>query len=207
MLHNCRVLVNFVRCRLVVSLLFCCFVLDQQASAGIHFTLQSSLSENNLPLSSQNYRSGSASIAFDLGTYFRVGFTHRQSENLSTGYVISEDFNQYIYRMTKNQNFSNSLDFTVILYYGRIFVPYLQLGAVKKEYVIESTIGTLDTEKERYPLPPVPNAGVGLGIRLNRNFSLKLSFSVSPGIKKTHPMHEAEAVWDTFTSIGITYNI
>ena len=208
MSYRCTALVNFTRCHLILIVtLFCLDPFLSTARAGIHFTLQSSLSENNLPLSSQNSRSGSASIAFDLGTYFRLGYTHRQTVNLSKGYVLTEDLESYKYRMEKNQSFSNSLDFTIILYYGAVFVPYLQLGVVKKDYLIASAVGEEDAITEPFSLPAVPNAGVGLGIRLNRNFSLKLSFSVSPGLKKTHPLLEAEPVWDTYTSIGISYNI
>ncbi|NRA45330.1 MAG: hypothetical protein HRU09_10295 [Oligoflexales bacterium] len=179
------------------------------APAGIHFTLQSSLSENNFLLTSQNSRSGSASIAFDLGTYFRIGLTHRQAVNQSRGHfaVSNTDPKVYEYKEEETHVFSNSLDFTIILYYGRLFVPYLQIGAVKKDYQLVTTTEN-ETKYTKASFDPVPNGGIGLGVRLNRNFSLKLSLSLSPGLKQSTPEQEkAEGVWDTYTSVGISYNI
>ena len=185
------------------------FIWSQELFGRVHFTLQSALSENNLPLSSQNSRSGSASIAFDLGTYFRIGYTHRQAINTNQGYVqVTSQPESYQYKMEETHSFSNSLDFTIILYYGRLFVPYIQVGAVKKDYFLVSAVGDDEPTESKISLPPVPNGGVGVGIRLNRNFSLKISLSVSPGLKKTTPdQSEPESVWDTFTSVGISYNI
>lgn len=180
------------------------------ATAGIHFTLQSALSENNFLLTSQNSRSGSASIAFDLGTYFRIGLTHRQAINQSQGYFEVQGTSPVVYDYKEEEThvFSNSLDFTIILYYGRLFVPYLQVGAVKKDYQLITSNGESEQTNIKKSFDPVPNGGIGLGVRLNRNFSLKLSLSLSPGFKLSSPDQEkAEGVWDTYTSVGISYNI
>ena len=87
-------------------------------------------------------------------------------------------------------------------------MPYIQIGAVKKEYQLVSVVGDGEPEANKASPGPVPNGGIGLGVRLNRNFSLKLSLSLSPGLKLSSPEQEkAEGVWDTYTSVGISYNI
>lgn len=180
------------------------------AMATVHFTLESMLSQNNIPLSAQNNRSVSASVALDLGTFLRVGLTHRQSSNQTKGYIADDPTVEnpaYSYRATNNVSFANSVDLTIILYYGQLFVPYLQLGMVKKDYLITVAEGNAASQTATFSLPPVPNGGIGVGIRLNRNFSLKLSYSVSPGVRQVAPNQEKEGVLDSFTSIGITYNL
>lgn len=210
MLNRPSILAKLTYYSIFSSIIIGFLAFSKSASAGVHFTLQSSLSENNFLLTSQNSRSGSASIAFDLGTYFRIGLTHRQAVNQSRGYFAIQDTDPLIYEYKEEEThvFSNSLDFTIILYYGRLFVPYLQIGAVKKDYQLITANGDGDSSFVRKSFDPVPNGGIGLGVRINRNFSLKLSLSLSPGFKLSSPDQEkVEGVWDTYTSIGISYNI
>ncbi|MCB9229274.1 MAG: hypothetical protein H6618_06655 [Deltaproteobacteria bacterium] len=179
------------------------------ALAGVHFTLQSSLSVNNLALTTQDSRSGSASVALDLGTYFRIGFTHRQSISKKEGYVNIGSPTQpfYIYTMEQFHLFANSVELTVILYYGRIFVPYIQVGMVKKNYLSVTAIADDPEARTKDSTSPEPSGGVGLGIRLNKNFSLKLSYTVSQGLRQDHPALPREGVLDSDTSVGISYSL
>ncbi len=190
--------------------LLCLIVLAftlEKANAGVHFTLNGSLSDNSFGLNAQNSKSASASIATDLGDYLRIGFTHRQSINEEEAYVVDKETNViFTHSKEKTHMMANSVDFTVILYYGDVLVPYIQLGMVKKDYVLTSTIDN-ETEKKSIQLKPVPNAGIGLGIRLNKNFSLKISFTASPGIKETIGEDKAKIVVDSYSSVGITYTI
>lgn len=178
----------------------------QTALSGIHFTLQGSFSDNNLGLRIQNNRSASTSIAVDLGTYFRIGLTHRQSMNQLEGYVVDQETQNYFFSREQTLMVANSVDLTIILYYGRLLVPYIQLGTVKKFYDI-STINEYNPRTNQISTPMVPNGGVGVGVRINRNFSVKLSYSVSPGIKEHYPSLKKEGVLDSFTSVGVSYNI
>ncbi len=183
------------------------FLASQITLAGWHFSLTGSLSDNNLGYSTQNSRNASASIATDLGNYLRIGLTHRQNINLAEGLEIDENTREYAYSREESRLIANSLDLTVILYYGDILVPYIQLGAVKKSYLISSTDESGETKIRRATLSPVPNGGVGVGIRLNKNFSLKVSYTVSPGIRQTLDKEEPESVLDSYTSVGITYSV
>ena len=177
--------------------------------AGMHFTLQSSLSVNNLTLTRQDSRSGSASVAFDLGTYFRIGVTHRQAISRKEGYIKVSGLENpmYIYNREQFHLVANSLELTVILYYGRVFVPYVQVGIVKKDYLTVTAIGEDPGARNKISIDPEPSGGLGIGIRLNRNFSLKLSHTVSRGIRQEHPTLPVKSVLDSYTSVGISYNI
>ena len=188
-------------------LLLCVFLFSNHGFSATHLTLKGSLVNNNLGLNSQENFSGSASVAFDIGTYLRLGITHRRAESQIKGYRETSVTNEYRYEEERTDNIANSIDLTVILYYGRVFVPYIQLGMVRKEYTMTYMIENLSAIKKQYTLPAVPNAGIGLGIRLNSDFSLKLSYSVSQGIKQKRPDTPPEGVLDSYTSVGISYSI
>ena len=143
-----------------------------------------------------------------MGSHFRLGLTHRQETDETEGYTYSTADNTYYKRSTKMYITSNSLDLTVILYYGTLFVPYVQGGFIVKDYkIIDSIAGQSSTDSIQSA--PVPNAGAGLNIVINRNFSLKLSYNLSPGYKISDPEDQdrTEDVWDSYTSIGISYKL
>lgn len=194
--------------RQAFSALILCFLAPAPGLlAGVHFTLQGSFADNNLGLRTQDSRSASASVAFDLGTHFRLGVTHRQAMNTLEGYGENEATGNYDYSKETTLVYANSLDLTIILFYGEVFVPYVQVGVVRKDFTITSSINQSPAQTAQGTIPLVPNGGLGMGIRLNQNFSLKLSYSLSPGVRQTHPSLEGEPVWDSYTSIGVTYNI
>ena len=114
--------------------LLMCLSFSTSSQAALHLSLQGSVASNYLGLSSKNSRSVSLSAAFDLGTYFRLGVTHRQGLEKIQGYVADSSSTVYYYNERSINSYANSIDLTVILYYGRIFVPYVQTGFVKKEY-------------------------------------------------------------------------
>ena len=72
---------------------------------------------------------------------------------------------------------------------------------------LEAALGSAEAEGGYYSLPPSPTGGLGMGIRLHRNFSLKLSYTVSPGIKQENPNEDPRAVIDSYSSVGISYNL
>lgn len=185
-------------------------VAAESAVGSVHFALEVSTSENNIPLSSQNNRSVEGSVAVDLATYFRLGLTHRQAVNKRKGYVLtSEDPEnpQFVYRFDEVVSYANSVDLTIILYAGELLIPFLKVGIVKKDYVITAAAENEEVATSTYSQPPVPNGGIGLGIRLNRNFSLKISYTVSPGLHQQIPGGEQSPILDTYTSVGLSYNI
>ncbi len=180
------------------------------SSAGfsaVHLTIQGSASNNNLGLQTHSSRSASGSVAVDLGQYVRIGVTHREALIEQEGYAQGEDDDTYLFAKSTQYVTSNSLDLTLILYYGEIFVPYIMGGVVVKNYLVETNTETEGKVQSRYSGSPVPNGGFGVGIRLNKDFSLKISYTVSPGIRQIDPDSEPESVLDSYTSVGVSYNL
>jgi hypothetical protein len=183
-------------------------LLTAPAFGVIHFTLQGSATDSHFGLQTQSSRSASASIATDLGTYFRLGITHREDISDQEGHSPKVDGSGYYYSKTRTNLVANSLDLTIILYYGELFVPYIMGGVIKKDYITEFTAEDGSKAKSPSSFPLVPNAGVGLGIRINKDFSLKLSYTVSPGSVQDGPEDSVgRAVLDKVTSVGITYDL
>lgn len=190
--------------RMILGLLF----MTEISQAATHFSILGSANKNNLGLSQQDSRSLSFSVAFDISTFLRFGGTHRQSFLSMEGYRHDPDRDRYFYVQENTRAIANSLELTIVLYAGRIFTPFTQIGLVKKDYHVTSYVEeTKEVVKNRYSQPIVPNAGLGLGIRLDENFSLNLSYSVSPGVKQLDPQDEPKGVLDSYTSVGVTYQL
>ena len=191
----------------LLQMIYFWFIPAQKLFSAAHVTVRGSLVNNNLGLNTQANNSVSASLSFDVGSVFRVGLTHRQAFSKISGYRLNEVNQQYDFQIESNYSIANSADFTVILYFGKLFVPYLQIGLVKKEYILTSELNDNTPNKSKYVMPVVPNGGMGLGIRLNKDFSLKISYTVSQGIRQTDPDADPVGVFDDFTSIGLSYTI
>lgn len=187
---------------------FLIFFEPQTASSAVHISLQGSSSVSDAGLQSYQKNAFSASVAFDIGGQFRLGLTHREQNDNTDGYTRSSLSNQYYHKSQKTIVTSNSIDLTLIIYYGKLFVPYIQGGFIIKEYKVIDTIAGISSTATIQG-EPVPNAGAGLNIMLNRNFSLKLSYNVSPGYKISDPANQddRESVWDSYTSLGLSYKI
>jgi hypothetical protein len=195
---------HFLRLR---SWFFGCLLLSSpMAFSAAHFSILGSANKNNLGLSNQDSRSLSFSLAFDISSFLRFGGTHRQTFMSMEGYRHDADTSQYFYVQENTRSIANSVELTIILYYGQMFTPFLQVGIVKKDYHVMSFLGG-EIVKARYSQPIVPNGGVGLGVRLYENFSLNLSYSVSPGVRQISPAEKPEGVLDTHTSVGISYQL
>jgi hypothetical protein len=190
----------------IVSCLVGTVVISQSAFGVVYFTLSGSQSQNNVPYQTYVSRAGSASMAVDMGEYFRIGYTHRQEFSNNYGFKTSTtDPSTYTEFLSQTKVVSNSIDLNIILYAGDLFIPYLSAGAVVKTYY--SAFSSIDgAESASITLPPVPNLGGGVGVRLSRSFSLKLSYTVSPGVRQ-EPGGIQEGILDTYSSLGITYQL
>lgn len=198
-------------------------LLSNGAYAVVYVTGSISAAESNVGLQTQESRGGSASLAFDLGRFIRLGFTHRQDIQTANGYIgMTED--SCVFGVTidgcakydsKTHIISNSIDLTLILYEGEVVVPFIQGGAVVKTYTFETNKVKLndpaETAEHEKTGPanygPVPNLGAGIGIRLNRQFTLKLSYTTSPGISQDPIENKVRTVWDKQSSLGLTYQL
>lgn len=185
------------------------------ASAGMHLSLSGSQSTSNAGLQKIQSGSGSASIAFDIWDYLRLGYTYRQELAYTGGYTEAKDANgviiknsagnpTYVKFLNRSRVVSDSVDFTVVLYAGDVFMPYVFVGAGRKNYnIINQTEGQED-EVIKLTMPFSPNGGVGLGIRMSQRFSLKFSYTVSQGYKQL-PDQPLELTMDSYSQVGISY--
>lgn len=200
MLYKSKKLLEF-------TLIFLGLSLSNLAFSGVHFTVEGSASNFNLGLQTQNKQTMSLSVAMDLGSYFRVGLTHKETADNQKGYTATSDENVYAYSDTTTSVDANSVDLTLILYYGEIFTPYIMTGIVRKTYTYKYAT-SMDTSATIKGAPMVTgNAAVGVGIKLNQNFSLKLSYTMSPGYTMDSPTGEVRSAWDRSTTVGVTYKI
>ena len=192
---------------LFIYIFFAQLLSTEILKASAHFTLRGTVSDNNLVLRNQESHSASISASLDLGPYFQIGITHRQATNNLQGYYFNETTKSYDYSEEKTVSIANSFDLTIILYDGAIFVPYVQIGLVKKEYVITQAVNKGSSDTEYYTFPIAPNGGIGFSIRFSRSFSFDISYTVSPSIKQDLPSSPAESAIDTYSSIGIKYDL
>ncbi len=184
---------------------------SSSAFSTVYVTGSVSASTSNVPLQTFESQAGSGSLAVDLGSYIRLGVTHKQEFQSSSGYKdtateIAPTPN-YVEVYSRTHIVSNSLDLTLILYEGQIFLPYLTLGAVVKNYRFDSQEEGQLSQTKKGSVGPVPNVGGGIGFRLNKDFTLKFSFTASPGLAQKPGEEKATSTWDRNTSIGLTYQL
>lgn len=196
--------IHIFQVNLAVALLVCCNL----SLAAVHVTLQGSQRNNDVGLQSYHKNSVTASVAFDIGSHFRLGLTHGEENTTIGGYALNSLDQKYYAKTQKIFTTSNSLDLIYIIYYGRVFIPYMQAGLVIKDYFVVDTIAGMSSSAS-VQSSPVPKAGIGINIVLNRSFSLKVSYDISSGskIKDPYNREKVETVWDDNTSVGLTYKI
>jgi hypothetical protein len=186
------------------SAIIAAFVMNASfAQAAINLSLGGSHSQSNAGYQKIESGAGSAGISIDLGDYFRVGYTHRQELAATTGYQLKEASKEYVFFQSLSHVTSNAVDLTLILYAGEIVTPFIFAGVNVKHYSTDNreSDGTYEHLDLVYP---GPQGGAGLGIRLNQKFSLKVTYTMSPGVTQI-PGQAANQTLDTYTQLGITY--
>lgn len=185
------------------------------ASAGMHLSLSGSQSSTHAGLQKIESGAGSASVAFDVWDYLRLGYTYRQEIASTGGYTEGKNADggiprdadgnalTYVKFLNRSRVISQSLDLTIVLYAGDVFMPYVFVGYGTKQYDILNQTENQPDEHTRSNLPS-PNGGAGFGIRLSQRFSLKFSYTVSLGVKQL-PGQVAESTLDNYTQVGISY--
>lgn len=181
----------------------------------VYVTGSVSASTSNVPMQTNQSQAGSGSLAVDLGQYIRIGLTHKQEFQVSSGYkdtaetdsTTTETPSNYVEVASRTHVVSNSLDLTLILYEGQIFLPYLTIGGVVKNYRFDTEEAGQSPKSIKGSVGPVPNVGAGIGFRLNKEFTLKFSFTASPGLTQKPGETEPKGAWDKNTSIGLTYQL
>lgn len=191
----------------IASILF----LMDDAYGAISVGLSGSTSQSSYSLETQKSSVVSANVSVAITRFLRIGLTHRRSflEKSGLKKTQSEDQTQTIYFEFEDNTdvVSNSIDLTVVLYPGQIS-PFVFGGVARRDYYTEVRY-PFSESKGQTTLPAVPNYGVGFAVQLNRNFSLKITHTFTPGISTTLEDGEeiTESVNDTYTQLGISYRI
>lgn len=186
-------------------------VISLQAAAiqaAVHFTLSGSRSDSNVGLIQVDAANLSGSLSFDMGTYLRLGYTHLQALQSSEGYTQEKEAadgtpGAYTPYTSSSHITSHMVDLTVLLYAGETFTPYIFAGYGKKFYRTESKEGD-EATKVNIGSYPTPGGGAGLAIKMTQRFSLKLSHSLSLGVKQ-RPNKLDEMTVDSSSQVGIQY--
>ena len=192
-------------------------LLAPRADAAIYITGSVAASTSNVPYQTYETSYGSASLSFDIGPYLRLGYTYSQEFSVQDGYTESADSatandgkiepSEAIHALTRSTVTAHSVDLTIILYQGQVFMPYLMAGVIKKIFRFETQTGDTEPVINGGVMPFVPNLGAGLGLRLNQNFMLKLSYLASPGVMEKPEDSEPHTIWDRKLTVGLTYEI
>lgn len=179
------------------------------ALAAVQFTLSATSSSSSMGLQTYATRGGSAAVSMDVGSNLRVGLTHRQEIDAKEGYESSKNSAgdvTYTPFASSTKLISNSVDLTLILYTGQTFVPYIFAGGVWKSYhsVMYTSKGTQTLDVPF--VGPLPNGGAGVMLPLSQKFSLRLTYTLSPGFAQNIDGSRAN-VLDSYTQLGITYQL
>jgi hypothetical protein len=192
------------------------------ANAGMHFTLSGSHSVANAGYQKIETGAGSGTVDVDLGEYFRIGFTHREELASTTGYAPLKRTDGSTYKdsagaerygkfASLSKSKTNSVDLTIVLYAGDIITPYIFGGIAQKSYDIETQSQYVNesgevvnaVEKTQVSFP-TPSGGAGLAIRLSQKFSLKMSHTMTMGMKQL-PGEPLEKTTDGYSQVGISF--
>lgn len=202
--------------RVLVGGMFLCLT-SEISMADVHLSINGSAKNNEAGLISYNAESLSLSFAFDVGPHLRLGITHGQETKTTKGYSLTSvvgtnsdgeltSRSDYVFQDQKQKETFNSLDLTVIIYYGTVVVPFLQGGMIVKNYLYVDNVSQASAEVKGSPRP---YAGAGVNFKLSRSFSLRLAHTLSEGskIKDTNDLGNVEKVWDYSTTLGVSYKI
>ena len=194
----------------------CLWIVATPASAFVYFSVSGSDSSSNGGLQTYGAVGGSASIAFDLTRFLRLGYTYKQQYQTAKGFAGAaanqctditdltgcEDY------ASSTKEVANSIDLTIILYEGKTFTPFLLAGAIRKDYQTTTQTGATVSNVTYSEPVPRPNAGIGMYIRLNQDFSFKITYTISQGERLEDPTTKVvDKVLDKETDIGISYQL
>jgi hypothetical protein len=186
------------------------------ALAFVYVSISGSDSSSNGGLQTYGSIGGSASISFDLASFLRLGYTYKQEYQTANGFAGAtssdctdiDNLNNCETYSSSTRQVANSVDLTILLYQGQTFTPFLLAGAIKKDYETKTQTGTVESDVNYSQKIPQPNGGAGLYIRMTKDFSLKITYTVSPGQRLEDPISKKiDSVLDKETDVGISYQL
>lgn len=192
------------------------------ALAGVSVTGSVSTSTTNVPLQITTMQYGTAGVDFDLGQYIRFGLNY--GVQLSTTSVYQPPaggsngsanladptcptVGSCVSVVNRTVITERGSGFTLILWAGEIFMPYVTVGGVVKNYTFTTQVNDGTAEERKGQTPVSVSLGGGLVCRLNRDFSLKMNAQISPGVTMSPGDPTPRMTWDKKNTFGLTYQI
>jgi hypothetical protein len=190
--------------------------------AGISVTGSVSTSTTNVPLQITTMQYGSAGIDFDLGQYIRFGLNYGVQLSTTSSYQppasgssgsanladpTCPTVGSCVSVINQTKITERGSAFTLILWAGEIFMPYVTVGGLVKNYTFATQVNDGPVEERRGQTPVSVSLGGGLVCRLNRDFSLKMNAQISPGVTMSPGDGTPRMTWDKKNTIGLTYQI
>lgn len=177
--------------------------IERYGFSKVSYSISGSGDQKHLGYYSESSQSGSASVDLSLGRSVRIGLTLTKKLQAENGYKSNEAETLFIpYNLDVNTE-SYAANLTLIPFHYRV-TPFIFGGfgyyIIKKTEVVN---GVSDSNTE--PLFG-PQGGVGLGIRLSRDFSFKITHTISPGRVKTPANKEGISKNNAVTQMGVTYH-
>ncbi len=183
------------------------------ALAGVSLGISGTDSTSNSLFKTKDSGGISATISLDLGSYFRIGYTHRQATETEDGWEAQTNGTETsLVPIDKYyKEYSNAIDLTVVLYQGQIFTPFIFGGGVCKRFRINNKVGDQHDAYSDKSECPLPNGGFGLAINLNQNFSLRFSRTYSAAGITVQQQEDGsflpKRAIDVYSQYGITYKL
>ena len=174
---------------LIKSILFVCMISSTNAYSYINFGVSGFTALSNVDLEKVNNNTISANIGFGLLNNLIIGMNHRRSYSNREGYKrnsytdqnTNSDYVLYIPFSDKSETISNSINLTVVLFRG-FTSPFVFGGVTRKDYISKVTLGD-QSSTQKFSMPIAPNFGAGVSFKISRNFSFKITETLSPGLQ------------------------
>ncbi len=197
-------------------------VVTTASLAGISISGSVSTSTTNVPLQITTMQYGTAGIDIDLGQYIRFGLNYGVQLSTTSVYqppasgtngsasladLTCPKVGSCASVINKTMITERGSGFTLILWAGEIFMPYVTVGGVTKNYTFTTQVNDGAIEERKGQTPLSVSLGAGLVCRLNRDFSLKMNAQISPGVTMSPGDSTPRMTWDKKNTIGLTYQI
>jgi len=203
--------ISIIRCRSTAHRLILLAILLQSSPvfAAITLSVQGKYASTSQALNTSYTRGGGGSLELDLGSYFRVGFTHQQDRTDRLSYVprsadpAPTDYQKI--QVTERSSMS-SVDLSLILFATEMFVPYIFGGIALQQVATEYTIDDVYIGEQKGG-GGAPTGGIGFVIRMGQRFSIRATNRWIPGERQETPYVEKSKVLDSQTTVGVSFKI
>ncbi len=177
-------------------------------SHGMSIEVSGMFSENRFEYMKTKSEDLRAKVGFFSLYIFQFGYSYRIENKISSGYkeVTSNDQRTLVKSIERTSIYTHSFDTTMYLFPSQVVIPYVFGGVAFKKY---NLYFLYDDQESGFstPLPPGFEYGFGCAIRLSQKFMLKGMMGFTPSFYKDPQTDEYKRGKDTFTQVGLSFEI